>query len=214
MKKKSLIALLAVLVMCFSLTACSGSSVSSESFKVDGAYYPEARLYNPADYGLSEEGYFDVNPQEREEYMTDNDEIWILVFASLGCLGEGGGDLTLPVSEYHDTLPGDVLPLTLTVNEDTILSTNYEFNDTDGELTALWNDYKSGPNLDTDFILYEGGSDTAKIVGAFLVKYHDYRVAKEEGQEWTLTWGDYSTTFNANDVVKKGSILSVSDAIK
>lgn len=209
MKKSGVILLICIL--CMAMFGCSSTSTTksySDTFNIDGIFYSQASTFNPYDNGITDEEYFNINPQNLEEQQTDNDEITLFVFASLGSLPDGEGDLTLPESTYSEFLPGYTLPLNLSVGG-VSYSNNYEANDYKDKLSKNWYEYESGEYLDTDYVLYEGTDDEIKIVGMFFVKYHDYKEAKANGEEITLSWGSYQTATQAENVVKVGSIASI-----
>ena len=221
---KRTISFILVLVMCLCLCACdegNNTEINSDEiaeekhnpFVIDGVYLSVASCADPSRYNLTIDEYFDRNPHLNEE-LDNNDDVTIFVFASLHSLESGEENLILLPKEYKSMIPGYVLPLTLRIGEDFIYNTSYEVNDNDDKISKFWKDYKSGTNLDDDYVLYEGSGDSQKIVGMFYIKYYDYKKAVEEDKEITLVWGEYEATITGSKIVEKRCTEEISQDLK
>ena len=200
----------------------ANADVLTPNFAIDGVYYSETGFPDPSDMGITVERFFEVNPGEKEEALDSNSKIWIFVFASLHSLKEGEGDTALPASVYQSSGPYYELPLYMMIaNEDGIAVDGihlsaYEANELNNKRLSKWwgSAYKSGRDLDDDYVLYEGEEDTIKIAGLFQVKYHDYKKAIEENQELWLRYGDYVTKFDCSNIIKKDDLSSIAQDLR
>lgn len=189
-------------------------------FQIDAVYFCLSGTSDPADYGITTEQYFERNPKEQEENLTDNDTIFLYVFASLHSLENGKKDVQIPSSYYDRSLPGNIL-LTKLYYDSYVCGSAYEANNlVKNRLSKHWSKYEDGKSLKTSDILFAGSNESRFIVSQFSIKYHFYKQAIEDNTEFNLVWQDakngfsHKTTFNGKDIEKKTTLTEIENSLK
>lgn len=177
------------------------------NFVLDGLYYSATGSTDPSRYDITVEEYFERNPQMLEENLSEEDEIDLLVFATLNASDEDGADLYLPNTESNGELA-----LELKIGNNTY-KTTFNVNDIDDRMSKFFDGYKDG-YYPTNDLLKAGSGDRAEIVGLFFVEYGIYKEAVENNTEITLDWGGrYTITTNAQDIVKIDSVSAIAKTL-
>ena len=176
-------------------------------FVLDGLYYSATGSIDPSKYDITVEEYFERNPQMLEENLSEEDEIDLLVFATLNASDENGADLYLPNTESNGEL---ALELKIGNNS---YNTTFNVNDIDDRMSKFFDGYKDG-YYPTNDLLKAGSGDSAEIAGLFFVEYGVYREAVENNTEITLNWGGrYTITLNAQDIIKIDSVSAIAEIL-
>lgn len=184
-------------------------------FKLDAVYISWSGIIDPVtEIGISDARYFEVNPKYKEENLTENSEIDIIVLASINSLDDGEKDLELPKSIYKSYIPSNVLNLKLKIaqtTEDTIC----EINDYNKKITRLLGRYECGRTFKSDDILFAGSGESKYIAGVFSVKYHYYKQALKDDSDIELNWDNkYTLKFKASQIIKENSLSSINSDLK
>lgn len=181
--------------------------VDDYNFTLDGMYYSETGILDPSKYGITVEQYFERNPQELEENLSDDDDIDLFVFATLHASDADGAELYLPKKADNGELS-----LELTVGDHTYRTVFY-MNDYEKRMSKFFNGYKDG--YYSDKTLEAGSGDSVELAGLFYVEYGVYKEAVENNTEVTLDWGGrYTVTANAQDIIKMDSVSAIAGALE
>ena len=177
---------------------------------IDAAYIVNL-ISIPEEEGITAEEYLKKHPEESLDNRKSNDMSYIFVFATLKSLEEGQKDLKIPIVEEYPDFH------TFRLRTNLIIDGNEYKNII--ERTNIYNNYignyKTGKNIDTNYILYSGERESVSIVSLFQIKHHDYVTAKENSSDIYFDWGDmYKSSIYAKDIIVKNNIVDVSKDLK